>query len=233
MKINEIFYSIQGESTLIGKPVIFIRTSGCNVRCKYCDTEYAFEKGESILPVDIVGNIKKYPCKSVCITGGEPLVQTEQLLNLIKTLKHWRYYVSLETNGTIPITYGLKEVDKIVMDIKCPSSGIVINENVTELNVQALDLDKDEIKFVVSPSHCEPNDLRFVEKWLKKIPKDIKITISPVIKNEIHDGSDFYFAVSTSLRSLSEWVKDLDTGHDIRLLPQLHKIIWPDVKKGV
>jgi len=225
MKISEIFYSIQGESTLIGKPVIFIRTTGCNVRCVYCDTEYAFEKGKEMEMQEIHVHIKPFPCMNVCITGGEPLVQSEDLVKLIKMLKYWGYYVSIETNGTMNIT-DLKDTDKVVMDIKCPSSGIVIDDIVTKVNVRTL-RSCDEIKFVIS----NVEDQKFVEKWLKTIFKDIIVTISPVILGT--DKNLLPIDIGIALKELSEWVKGLNSGHDIRLLPQLHKIMWPDKVKGV
>ena len=102
MVINEIFYSLQGEGNWAGLPNIFIRTTGCNLRCSYCDTKYAYDSGEEMSIETILDNISIYPCKYICITGGEPLLQNE-IMNLINALLKRKYYICLETNGSIDI----------------------------------------------------------------------------------------------------------------------------------
>ena len=102
MKINEIFYSIQGEGKWTGLPNIFIRTTGCNLRCSFCDTQYAYKDGTEMNIEEIIGKIKKYPCKYVCLTGGEPLLQ-HKILDLIEILLEHSYKICLETNGSINI----------------------------------------------------------------------------------------------------------------------------------
>ena len=97
LKINEIFYSLQGEGADVGLPTIFIRLTGCNLRCKYCDTEYAFYEGEEMEEEEIIGKISRWKCKRVCITGGEPLLQ--DISKLIDLLMKKNYEVSIETNG--------------------------------------------------------------------------------------------------------------------------------------
>ena len=122
LKINEIFYSIQGESSMAGFPCIFIRLTYCNLRCSYCDTEYAFYEGEEFSIPSIMDTVASFNCRLVEITGGEPLAQIESL-QLMKELCTRGYEVLLETGGSLPI----KDIDPrvlIIMDLKCPSSGM-------------------------------------------------------------------------------------------------------------
>ena len=120
LRITEIFFSIQGETSKIGLPTVFIRLTGCPLRCQYCDTSYAFYGGEVMLFEDIIHQVTKFNCKDVCVTGGEPLAQANSK-KLLKDLADLDFQVSLETGGSI----SLKEVDervKIIMDIKTPDS---------------------------------------------------------------------------------------------------------------
>ena len=122
MDINEIFYSIQGEGSWTGIPNIFIRTTGCNLRCSYCDTKYAYYEKKNMTINEIIDVISKYKCKNICITGGEPLLQKETI-NLIDTLIKNNYKICLETNGSIDIkNISNKKYLIISLDIKCPSS---------------------------------------------------------------------------------------------------------------
>ena len=144
LTINEIFFSIQGESTHAGKPCIFIRLTGCHLRCTYCDTEYAFYKGEKMSIQDIFQEIQKYQCQLVEITGGEPLLQ-EGVNDLMKSLLEAGYTVLLETSGAVSLEKVPTEVIKI-MDLKTPSSNMSTHNlwgNLEYLNTQ------DEIKFVI------------------------------------------------------------------------------------
>lgn len=209
MKINEIFYSLQGEGKDIGQPCIFIRTTGCNLRCSYCDTTYAYTKGEDMDIIEILNTIKKYNCKNVCITGGEPLHQT-QILSLIETLVDNDYEISLETNGSFSIEHiSNKKNISISLDIKCPSSQMhekMIYENMLYLTK------KDQLKFIVS-------DYRDYD-YAKKI-----ITTTPV------SAPIFFQAVwGTNISDLASWI--LKDQLPVRLGIQLHKMIWGD-KKGV
>ena len=120
LKINEIFYSIQGESTYSGKPCVFVRLTYCNLRCTYCDSEYSFYEGQDMSIVDVIKKVDSYGCKLVEITGGEPLLQKESIILMNEFLKK-KYTVMLETGGSLPITNVPKEVIKII-DFKCPSS---------------------------------------------------------------------------------------------------------------
>ncbi|MDP2364018.1 MAG: radical SAM protein, partial [Ignavibacteria bacterium] len=122
LKVNEIYHSVQGESTAAGLPCVFVRLTYCNLRCTYCDTEYAFYDGMEMAISEIIEDVKKYDCKLVEITGGEPLVQTDECLELMKQLCDEGINVLIETGGSLSI----KEIDrrvKVIMDLKCPSSG--------------------------------------------------------------------------------------------------------------
>ena len=123
LKINEIYYSVQGESTHAGRPCIFIRLTYCNLRCSYCDTEYAFYDGKDMEITDIMSEIKRWDCNLVEVTGGEPLFQDE-CIDLLNELVNSNYEVMLETGGSLSISDVPKKVVKIV-DFKCPSSGMV------------------------------------------------------------------------------------------------------------
>ena len=154
--INEIFYSIQGESSRIGLPTIFIRLTGCPLRCQYCDTEYAFYEGKKMRMSSILNKIKKYPTKYVTVTGGEPLAQ-KSCSKLLTKLCNFGYDVSLETSGAINVFNIDKRVKKII-DIKTPGS---TEENKNKfVNLRHLTT-RDEIKFVI----CNQSDY----VWAKKI----------------------------------------------------------------
>jgi len=210
LKIFEIFYSLQGESSRVGLPTIFIRLSGCPMRCHYCDTAYAFQGGSMMNMDDIMEAIKKYDTRYVTVTGGEPLAQKE-VLSLLKVLADQNYDVSLETGGGISI----KEVDpriKIILDIKTPESGEEKKNHWENLNLIHV---KDEIKFVL----CSREDY----DWAKKILDQYKLTerchvlFSPV-----------YQKLNTT--DLGNWI--LQDQLPVRLQIQLHKLLWGE-KPGV
>ena len=210
LKIFEIFYSLQGESSRVGLPTIFIRLSGCPMRCHYCDTAYAFQGGSMMDMDDIMETIKKYDTHYVTVTGGEPLAQKE-VLSLLKVLADQNYDVSLETGGGISI----KEVDpriKIILDIKTPESGEEKKNHWENLNLIHA---KDEIKFVL----CSREDY----DWAKKILDQYKLTerchvlFSPV-----------YQKLNTT--DLGNWI--LQDQLPVRLQIQLHKLLWGE-KPGV
>ena len=210
LKIFEIFYSLQGESSRVGLPTIFIRLSGCPMRCHYCDTAYAFQGGSMMTVDEIMETIKKYDTHYVTVTGGEPLAQKE-VLSLLKVLADQNYEVSLETGGGLSI----KEVDpriKIILDIKTPESGEEKKNYWDNLN---LIHSKDEIKFVL----CSREDY----DWAKKILNQYKLTekcdvlFSPV-----------YQKLNTT--DLGNWI--LEDQLPVRLQIQLHKLLWGE-KPGV
>jgi 7-carboxy-7-deazaguanine synthase len=211
LKINEIFYSIQGESSLAGKPCIFIRLTYCNLRCTYCDTEYAFYEGKDMSMDDIIKEVSKHNCKLVEITGGEPFVQKE-VHQLMQSLCDMDYMVMLETSGSLTV----KDVDsrvKIIMDIKTPSSG-VMDKNLYE-NFKFLKR-IDEVKFVIGSRE----DYDWSKEMIKKydlINKFI-VLMSPVF-NEIENIS------------LASWI--LEDNLNVRYQIQLHKYIWQPDTRGV
>ena len=210
LKIFEIFYSLQGESSRVGLPTIFIRLSGCPMRCHYCDTAYAFQGGVMMDIDDIMETIKKYDTHYVTVTGGEPLAQKE-VLSLLKVLADQNYDVSLETGGGISI----KEVDpriKIILDIKTPESGEEKKNHWENLNLIHA---KDEIKFVL----CSREDY----DWAKKILDQYQLTerchvlFSPVYQK-------------INATDLGNWI--LQDQLPVRLQIQLHKLLWGE-KPGV
>jgi 7-carboxy-7-deazaguanine synthase len=209
MKINEIFYSIQGEGKWMGRPNIFIRTTGCNLRCSFCDTTYAYETGEEMSIEEIINRIRKHPCNYVCITGGEPLLQ-EAIVQLIDVLLEKKYVICLETNGSIDIEslVGKKSL-LISLDIKCPSSAM--HEKMNFNNVSLLTCN-DQLKFIIQ----NREDYEYAKKIIKKYKPQSAIFFQPVW--------------GINLKELSSWV--LNDGLDVRIGLQLHKIIWGD-RKGV
>ncbi|MCK5905019.1 MAG: 7-carboxy-7-deazaguanine synthase QueE [Gammaproteobacteria bacterium] len=204
LRITEIFYSIQGETSKIGLPTVFIRLTGCPLRCQYCDTSYAFHGGEVMLFEDIIRQVTKFNCKDVCVTGGEPLAQANSK-KLLKDLADLDFQVSLETGGSI----SLKEVDervKIIMDIKTPDSG-----ESTKNRWENLELLKqtDELKIVI----CSREDYQ----WSKEIIEQYKISEKcPILFSPCAESID--------PRDLAEWI--LTDQLPIRFQMQIHKILW-------
>jgi len=204
LRITEIFFSIQGETSKIGLPTVFIRLTGCPLRCQYCDTSYAFYGGEVMLFEDIIHRVTKFNCKDVCVTGGEPLAQANSK-KLLKDLADLDFQVSLETGGSI----SLKEVDervKIIMDIKTPDSG-----ESTKNRWENLELLKqtDELKIVI----CSREDYQ----WSKEIIEQYKISEKcPILFSPCAESID--------PRDLAEWI--LTDQLPIRFQMQIHKILW-------
>jgi len=208
MKINEIFYSIQGEGKWTGKPNIFIRTTGCNLRCTYCDTKYAYYKGKEQNIDELIEKIQKFPCKKVCITGGEPLLQKDIIKVAEQFLKN-KYDILIETNGSITIRK-ISKIKKIIisMDVKCPSSKM--HNKMDLANIQLLSKN-DQLKFVIQ----NKKDYEYAKKIIKKYKPVTNIFFQPVWK--------------TDPKNLSEWI--LKDGLSVNLGLQIHKIIWGN-KKG-
>ena len=210
LKVFEIFYSLQGESSRVGLPTIFIRLSGCPMRCHYCDTAYAFQGGSMMGMDDIMSSIKKYDTRYVTVTGGEPLAQKE-VLNLLKTLADSDYEVSLETGGGLSI----KEVDprvKIILDIKTPESGEEKKNHWENLEVIH---SKDEIKFVL----CSRGDYEWAKQILDQyqLTEKCEILFSPVYQK-------------LNATDLANWI--LKDQLHVRMQIQLHKLLWGE-KPGV
>ena len=204
--INEIFYSIQGESSRIGLPTIFIRLTGCPLRCQYCDTEYAFYEGKKMHMSSILNKIKKYPTKYVTVTGGEPLAQ-KSCLKLLTKLCNFGYDVSLETSGAINVSNVDKRVKKII-DIKTPGS---TEENKNKfVNLKHLTT-RDEIKFVI----CNQSDYVWAKK---KIIEKNMANICEIIFSPAHE--------SIKPKDLANWI--LKDQLNVRMQVQLHKYLWGD-----
>ena len=211
IKVNEIYHSIQGESSKSGLPCVFVRLTYCNLRCTYCDTEYAFYEGEDKTIEEIINEVKEFNCKLVEVTGGEPLVQKE-CLELMKLLCDEGFDVMLETGGSLPI----KDIDErvlIIMDLKCPSSKMEkknLYENIDYLKP------KDELKFVIG--NREDYD------WSKEI----------ISKYDLKNKSEIIFSVVFSELepvSLVNWI--IEDKLDVRYQLQMHKYIWHPEAKGV
>lgn len=211
IKVNEIFFSIQGESSRAGLPCVFVRLTYCNLRCSYCDTEYAFYEGTDFSIGEIVNRVKSYDCKLVEITGGEPLMQSE-CLDLMKQLCDEGFEVLIETSGSLSI----KDIDsrvKIIMDLKCPSSGME-KKNLYD-NIDLLKL-ADELKFVIGS--------REDYEWSKEI----------ISKHELNKKCGILFSVVFGLLepiTLVNWI--LEDKLDVRFQLQMHKFIWHPETKGV
>ena len=211
IKINEIYYSVQGESSKAGLPTVFVRLTYCNLRCSYCDTEYAFHEGKDRSIEEIISEVKKFNCNLVEITGGEPLFQNE-CVDLMKRLCDDGFEVMLETGGSLPI----KDIDKrvmIIMDLKCPSSKMM-KKNL----YKNLDFIKpnDEIKFVIG-NHED-------YEWAKEIINKYNLT---------EKYSLLFSVVFGKLEpvQLVEWI--LEDKLKVRYQLQMHKIIWEPTAKGV
>lgn len=213
LKVNEIFCSIQGESTYAGLPCVFVRLTGCNLRCFYCDTKYAYDEG-SVMEIDeIVRKVSSYNCPLVEITGGEPLLQ-EMTSSLVLHLLGDGYNVLMETNGSRDINAVDERCIKIV-DIKCPSSGEHEMNDMTNLERVS---DRDEFKFVIA----DRTDYEYARQVSKEIRSDRKRS------NQIH-FSPVFGKIDPAL--LGEWI--IEDHLDVRLHLQLHKIIWDPGKRGV
>lgn len=208
MKINEIFYSIQGEGIQSGLPTVFIRLTGCNLRCSYCDTKYAYTKGKQFSIDEIILKLKDFTCNTVCITGGEPLIH-EDILELVNTLSNDKYNILIETNGSKKID-SLLTVQKLMisLDIKCPSSGMqdqMIMENIEKLRKY------DQLKFIIQSK----DDYHYGVEILKKYKPMSFVFFQPVW------GFD--------LKQIADWM--ITDGSKARLGVQLHKFIWGEKTK--
>lgn len=209
--INEIFYSIQGESSWAGLPCVFVRLTGCHLRCGYCDTEYAFYDGKRLTLDEILGQVAHHGCKLVEITGGEPLLQPN-VYPLMSRLCETGYTVLLETSGCIAVDKVDSRVIKI-MDFKTPSSGEVLRnlyDNVDHLTPT------DEVKFVIGDRADYEWTKDLIEKF--ELTDRCKLLMSPVFGQ-------------LEPQQLAEWI--LADRLPVRFQTQLHKIIWSPETRGV
>ena len=210
MRVTEIFFSIQGESTLAGKPCVFVRFTGCDLRCGYCDTEYAFTGGTEMTRAQILAEVARHPAQFVCLTGGEPVLQRE-LPQLAQELLDRGYEVSMETHGQRPLDAIPRGVKKIV-DLKTPGSGEP-HEDFRELTRLGAG---DELKVVV----CDERDFRWAVSVIDRLGlwERVPVLFSP----------SFGQVAPTDL---ARWV--LESKRPARLQLQLHKIIWGAEARGV
>lgn len=211
LKINEIFYSIQGESTYVGVPCIFIRLSGCNLRCTFCDTTYAYDEGKMMSVDEVMDKVESYHTRLVEITGGEPLLQ-DKIYILIHELIEREYTVLLETNGSITLSKVNGKVIKI-MDLKCPSSGM--SHKMDFSNIHYINK-KDQVKFVIGD--------RGDYNWAKEIINRYNLLeITQVLMSPVHQ--------TLEPNILARWI--LDDRLPVRFQIQLHKYIWEPNKPGI
>lgn len=207
LRLTEIFYSLQGETRTVGLPTVFIRLTGCPLRCQYCDTAYAFHGGQYYEIPDILNRVKQFNTNYVTVTGGEPLAQ-KACLPLLTALCDVGYEVSLETSGAISIAEVDSRVVK-VMDIKTPGS-LEVDKNLWE-NINVLQA-HDQVKFVI----CDRHDYEFSKKILQQysLASICQVLFSPS-------------AGQMSLQSLADWI--IEDQLNVRLQCQLHKVIWGDM----
>jgi 7-carboxy-7-deazaguanine synthase len=209
LTVNEIFYSIQGESTYAGKPCAFIRLTGCNLRCAYCDTAYAYAEGREMAVEEIMARVLAFQCPLVEVTGGEPLLQTETP-SLIQRFLDCGFTVLLETNGTRDISRVDSRCIRIV-DVKCPSSREADRADLK--NLERLS-DHDQVKFVIGTRE----DYEYARKILGRICGQCPVHFSPVFK-----------VLEPAV--LARWI--LEDRLKVSLHLQLHKFIWPPDQRGV
>lgn len=208
--ISELFYSIQGESSYAGLPCVFIRLSGCNLRCSYCDARYTYEEqGKEMELTEILAFVKKHATTLVQITGGEPLLQ-EPVYPLMQQLLKDGRTVLLETNGSLSTSTVPKEVIKII-DVKCPDSGMadhILQDNLTNLD------QNNELKFVVSSK----SDYQWAKDLIHTTP--------------IHCNTILFSPVQPALSAttLADWI--LSDQLPVKIQLQLHTILWPSETRG-
>ena len=206
LKTTEIFLSLQGESDSVGWPTVFVRLTGCPLRCQYCDTAYAFHGGEWKDIVDIVAEVATYGVRHVCVTGGEPLSQKRCLI-LLQALCDAGYEVSLETSGAIDIT-GVDPRVSRVLDIKTPGSAEVARNRWDNLPLLTA---RDQVKFVL----CGRDDY----EWARDL----------IASHRLHERCDVLFSPSKSdlsARDLADWI--VADRLPVRFQMQLHKLLWND-----
>jgi 7-carboxy-7-deazaguanine synthase len=227
MQITEIYKSLQGESTHAGLPCVFVRLTGCNLRCSWCDSEYTFQGGRKLTSEDVLNEVRRLSPKRglVEITGGEPMLQERELLPLMEELLEDGYRVLLETSGERPLERVPEGVIKIV-DVKCPNSGeggTFLTENLATLTAD------DEIKFVLSGQ----TDYEFAREFMREhnLAKRVNaVLFSPAFRKDAKGARDSSHCLLDP-QQLAEWMLADDV--PARLGLQLHKFIWDPAVKGV
>ncbi len=208
MRVTEIFHSIQGEGSRAGRPCVFVRFTGCDLRCGYCDTTYAFQGGRDMEPEEIIAELERHPTRFVLLTGGEPMLQRD-LPALAEELVARGFEVAVETHGQRPLDALPPSVIRIA-DVKTPGSG----EPATDLRWLDRLMPHDEVKFVV----CSEEDFRWSERIVRdhRLSGRVEVLFSPAWGK-------------VEPRDLARWL--LESGLDARLSLQIHKVVWgPDVR---
>ena len=208
LRLTEIFFSLQGEASRAGLPTVFVRLTGCPLRCVWCDTTYSFTGGEPATVESVLAEVAKYPARQVCVTGGEPLAQKE-CLPLLSALCDASYDVSLETSGALDIA-GINPRVARIMDLKAPDSGECVKnrwENLALLN------SRDEIKIVIAS--------RGDYEWARDLLRERKLdALCPVLLSPAQGLVD--------PTALADWI--LADGLNVRFQLQLHKLLWGNAK---
>jgi 7-carboxy-7-deazaguanine synthase len=212
VQVTEIFRSIQGESTYTGLPCVFVRLTGCNLRCTWCDSEYTFTGGEKMTVEEVLAKVRAWPERLVEVTGGEPLLQKE-VYPLMEGLLAAGYRVLLETSGERSIAQVPREVVKIV-DVKCPGSGEGGTFDLSNLDHLAA---HDQVKFVLASRR----DYEFARDFIRS--HGLVGRVAAVILSPVHEAMD--------LQELAAWI--LADRLEVRFGYQLHKLIWGADAKGV
>jgi 7-carboxy-7-deazaguanine synthase len=211
LTISEVFAGIQGETSYSGYPFAFVRLTGCNLRCRYCDTTYAYDSGREFALEDVVSRVAAFGLSRACVTGGEPLLQ-EDAFPLVEALLDRGHQVLVETNGTVPLARLDPRAVKI-MDVKCPASGE--HGKMLWSNFRSLG-DRDEVKFVISTNE----DYRYAKEVLRR-----------------HRGESRWGALFSPAfgflppDKLADWI--LEDALDVRLHLQIHKYVWGPDRRGV
>jgi 7-carboxy-7-deazaguanine synthase len=207
LRVNEIFHSLQGEANAVGYPTVFIRLTGCPLRCRYCDTEYAFHAGEWHDLVSITDKVREFGASHVCVTGGEPLAQPN-CLKLLKQLCDEGYEVSLETSGALDVGAVDARVARVI-DIKTPDSGESPRNRLENLPLLTA---HDQLKFVL----CSRADYEWSKSFIENhgLAEKCQVLFSPS-----------YYQLSAT--TLADWI--LSDRLAVRFQLQLHKVLWGDV----
>jgi len=213
LRVTEIFHSIQGESTHAGRPCAFVRLTGCPMRCVWCDSEYTFTGGDHLSIEDVLGRVRAFGCKLVEVTGGEPLAQAGAF-DLIRRLCDEDYEVLIETGGYVS-TELVDERAKLILDVKCPASGESGRNHWP--NLERLRADRDEVKFVVTDRADWDYAVEVVARY------DLNTHARAVLISPVWGTTD--------LAALAGWITE--SGLDVRLQIQMHKLIWGADARGV